>query len=71
MKKFRVGVVGVSGYAGLELIKILLKHPAADLVAAMDAAEIGEMQLQEIHHFEILSYVLYHQESHLSELTLS
>lgn len=49
MKKMRIGVVGVSGYAGLELITLLLKHPAADFVAAMDAAEIGEVPLQEIH----------------------
>ena len=49
MNKIRVGIVGVSGYAGLELITILLKHPAADFVAAMDAAEIGEVPLQEIH----------------------
>jgi N-acetyl-gamma-glutamyl-phosphate reductase len=47
--KIRVGIVGVSGYAGLELIRLLLKHPAAELVAAMDAAEIGEKPLQEIH----------------------
>jgi N-acetyl-gamma-glutamyl-phosphate reductase len=33
----------------LELITILLKHPAADFVAAMDAAEIGETPLAEIH----------------------
>ncbi len=49
MKKIRVGIVGVSGYAGLELITILLKHPAADFVAAMDAEEIGETPLAEIH----------------------
>ncbi len=49
MKKIRIGIVGVSGYAGLELITLLQKHPAADFVAAMDAAEIGEVPLQEIH----------------------
>ncbi len=49
MNKIRVGIVGVSGYAGLELITILVKHPAADIVAAMDAAEIGEVPLREIH----------------------
>jgi N-acetyl-gamma-glutamyl-phosphate reductase len=49
MKKFRVGIVGVAGYAGLELITLLLRHPAADFVAAMDAAEIGEKPLHEIH----------------------
>ncbi len=47
--KIRVGVVGVSGYAGLELIKILTRHPAVEFVAAMDAAEIGEKPLPDIH----------------------
>jgi N-acetyl-gamma-glutamyl-phosphate reductase len=49
MKKIRIGIVGVSGYAGLELITLLLKHPAAEFVAAMDAANIGEVPLAEIH----------------------
>jgi N-acetyl-gamma-glutamyl-phosphate reductase len=49
MNKIRIGIVGVSGYAGLELITLLLKHPAADFVAAMDAAEIGKKPLGEIH----------------------
>ncbi len=47
--KFRVGVVGVSGYAGLELIKIIASHPAVEFAAAMDAAEIGEKPLADIH----------------------
>ncbi len=48
MKK-RVGVVGVSGYAGLELIKFLLQHPGVEFAAAMDASEIGEKPLHEVH----------------------
>jgi N-acetyl-gamma-glutamyl-phosphate reductase len=47
--KYKVGVVGVSGYAGLELIKIILSHPAMEFVAAMDAQEIGEKPLADIH----------------------
>ncbi len=47
--KIKVGVVGVSGYAGLELIKLLLHHPAIEFAAAMDAAEIGEKPVHEIH----------------------
>jgi N-acetyl-gamma-glutamyl-phosphate reductase len=47
--KYKVGVVGVSGYAGLELIKIILSHPAMDFVAAMDAAEVGEKSLPDLH----------------------
>jgi N-acetyl-gamma-glutamyl-phosphate reductase len=49
MKKIRIGIVGVSGYAGLELIKLVIRHPAAKMVAAMDAAEVGELPLAEIH----------------------
>ncbi len=47
--KFRVGIVGVSGYAGRELIRIIAQHPAMEFVAAMDAAEVGEKELPEIH----------------------
>lgn len=45
----RVGVVGVSGYAGLELIGLVLRHPEMEFVAAMDAEEIGEKPLSDIH----------------------
>jgi N-acetyl-gamma-glutamyl-phosphate reductase len=47
--KIRVGVVGVSGYAGLELIRYILQHPEIEFAAAMDAKEIGEKPLGEIH----------------------
>ena len=47
--KTRVGIVGVSGYAGLELIRIVMRHPAMKFAAAMDAAEIGEKPLPDIH----------------------
>jgi N-acetyl-gamma-glutamyl-phosphate reductase len=47
--KIRVGVVGVSGYAGLDLIKYILRHPQVEFAAAMDAADIGEKPLPDIH----------------------
>jgi N-acetyl-gamma-glutamyl-phosphate reductase len=47
--KIKVGIVGVSGYAGLELITLLKRHPAMEWVAAMDAEEIGEKALHDIH----------------------
>lgn len=34
MKKIPVGIVGVSGYTGLELLKMLLEHPYLELVYA-------------------------------------
>jgi N-acetyl-gamma-glutamyl-phosphate reductase len=47
--KIRIGIVGVSGYAGLELIKLALRHPAMEFVAVMDAEEVGEKPVSEIH----------------------
>jgi len=47
--KIRVGVVGVSGYAGLELIKLILQHSEVEFAAAMDAKELVERPLYDIH----------------------
>ncbi len=47
--KIRAGVVGVSGYAGLEMVKIILRHPAIELVAAMDSETVGEKPLSDFH----------------------
>jgi N-acetyl-gamma-glutamyl-phosphate reductase len=47
--KIRVGVVGVSGYSGLELMKILLRHPAAECAVVMASEATGEKPLGEIH----------------------
>jgi len=32
MKKYKVSIVGASGYTGFELVKILLRHPQAEIV---------------------------------------
>ncbi len=47
--KIRIGIVGISGYAGLELVRLVLRHPVMEFVAAMDAGEIGEKPVSEIH----------------------
>lgn len=47
--KIRVGVVGVSGYAGLELMKLISRHPHVELAAVMDARELAGKPLHEIH----------------------
>lgn len=47
--KIKVGVVGVSGYAGLELITLLLRHPDAEFVAAIDAGELEGKPVHELH----------------------
>jgi len=38
----RVAIVGVTGYAGGELARILLRHPEVDLVAAVSRSRHGE-----------------------------
>ena len=37
----RVAVVGASGYAGLELVRIVLRHPELELVAATSEKRAG------------------------------
>lgn len=38
----KVSVVGVTGYSGLELVKILENHPNADLVSVYATKEVGQ-----------------------------
>jgi len=69
--KIKVGVVGVSGYAGLELIHLIARHPAMELAAALDAAEIGEKPLSDIHPklrglYELVTFPA--DEAHLAKL---
>ena len=47
--KYRVAIVGVSGYSGLELAKIVLGHPAMDCVSVMASESTGRKPLAEIH----------------------
>ncbi len=47
--KYRVAIIGVSGYSGLELAKIVLGHPAMDCVSVMASESTGRKALAEIH----------------------
>jgi N-acetyl-gamma-glutamyl-phosphate reductase len=44
----RVGIMGATGYTGLELIKLLLRHPQADVVALTSRQE-GNPSIAEVH----------------------
>jgi N-acetyl-gamma-glutamyl-phosphate reductase len=48
MDKVRVAILGGSGYTALELVKILLRHPAVQLVAVTTRQE-GTPRLTELH----------------------
>ncbi len=41
MKKVQVGIVGGTGYTGVELLRILANHPAAEVVAITSRSEMG------------------------------
>lgn len=45
--KINVGIVGASGYTGIELIKILINHPEFELSYVSNTE--GGMMLSELH----------------------
>ena len=47
--KIKTGIVGVGGYSGLELIRLIARHPGIDFLAAMDAGDYTGKNLGEIH----------------------
>ena len=42
MKKIKVAVMGASGYAGLELVRLLSRHPGVDLTAVTSREWAGK-----------------------------
>ena len=48
MNKIKAGVIGATGYAGLELCRLLLLHPEAELVAVSSKSFEG-MELSEVY----------------------
>ncbi len=47
--RVRIAVVGVSGYSGLELMRIVLRHPLMECVSVMASETTGQKPLEEIH----------------------
>jgi len=47
--KIRVGAIGVTGYSGLELMKLVLRHPDMECCAATASGSSGTRPLAEIH----------------------
>ena len=42
MKKFRIGLVGITGYTGMELARLLASHPHMELTMACSRTESGK-----------------------------
>ena len=48
MKKIRIGILGATGYTALELIKLLLRHPGAD-IRLLTSRQEGKPHVSAIH----------------------
>jgi N-acetyl-gamma-glutamyl-phosphate reductase len=42
MKKIKVGIIGATGYAGAELVRLLLSHPSVDITAVSSVSFEGQ-----------------------------
>jgi N-acetyl-gamma-glutamyl-phosphate reductase len=42
MHPIKVGIIGAAGYTGGELLRILIHHPAAELVFANSQSQAGK-----------------------------
>ena len=62
MSKIPVGLVGVTGYTGMELVRLLARHPALELVRATSRAEAGKTLVELYPHLQGLG---------IGELTIS
>jgi N-acetyl-gamma-glutamyl-phosphate reductase len=49
-QKFRVAVIGATGYAGAELVRLLHAHPAVEIVCATSEKDAGK-PLAEVHRY--------------------
>ena len=48
MNKIKVGIIGATGYAGAELVRLLANHPAAEIAAVSSVSYEGQ-QLADIY----------------------
>lgn len=56
MKRIRVGIVGSTGYGGVELVRLLLTHPYVDITSVISSSSAGEAFSEGYPHMvEILS----------------
>jgi len=54
VKAVKVAIVGASGYAGEELVRLLLSHPQADLAAVTSRQYAGQTISQVFPGFPII-----------------
>jgi N-acetyl-gamma-glutamyl-phosphate reductase len=67
MSKTRVGILNVTGYAGVELARLLASHPAVDLVSVTGRSAAGQKLGQVFPHLASIDLTI---ESELAEVDL-
>ena len=50
-KRVKIAVVGASGYSGMELLRLLLRHPEVEIVAVTSRAQAGKALTAEFPRF--------------------
>ncbi|MCD6408063.1 N-acetyl-gamma-glutamyl-phosphate reductase, partial [bacterium] len=48
MKNLKVGIFGISGYAGQKLVEILVNHPEVEITLGFVAPDEGNPEIEEI-----------------------
>ncbi|MBI2958554.1 MAG: N-acetyl-gamma-glutamyl-phosphate reductase [Chloroflexi bacterium] len=61
MAKTRVGIVNVTGYVGAELARILLRHPAVEIVSATGRSEAGKNVGSVFPHLAPVDLIIQHE----------
>lgn len=54
-KKIRAGIIGASGYTGVELVRLLMRHPQVEIVALVAASKAGQAMADLYPHLEGLA----------------
>jgi N-acetyl-gamma-glutamyl-phosphate reductase len=42
MNKIKAGIIGGTGYTGVELLRLLHNHPKAEVIAISSRSEVGQ-----------------------------
>src|SRR5690606_7537503 len=51
-KKIKIGIIGASGYTGVELVRLLLCHPAAEIALLVGNSKAGQRMSELYPHLE-------------------
>ena len=62
----KVGIIGATGYAGSELVRLITQHPKAELVTMTSQSYAGQEYKEVYSNYSHLDYVC--EEEHIEEM---